>query len=599
MRFLRFVRFLCPASCFCVLTFASPAAMAFWPLFGKGIDYAIHFDGADTEMQAWFATLSLDKKNETDPPEDLDALDGEASSLADKVKKALAAKGYMEAVVEPSLDVQAKPPAIRLTIEQGTRYPLGAIHTQWQGAPLMTLDMDALKSRTGKPLDMEAIEADALTLQTHIAKDHCLLSLSVTPKLRLYSATRSAELVFEIAHGREADFGEAVIAGNKRVKDSVIHRAIAWKQGECYQVARVNSTRTSLIDSQLFSTIDIVPAEAPGPDGRVPMHITVHERVARSIGGGVEYSTDKGFGIYGNWEHRNLLGEAEKLTTNLTLAERQQALKGVFRVPGFLRDDQTLVLSSSVKHESLDAYEALTFDNSAGIERRLAPHLKGGLGVGYTLSQTDDALTGRNNYALLSFPGFVEYDTRSDIMDPKRGVLGQFSATPYTETIGDGGQFLKLRATGQHYLSSDTLPLKPTFASRLSLGAIYGGKGDNIPADIRYYAGGGGSVRGYSYQSLSPYYQGEPIGGASMLEASGELRLRFTEEFGGVLFMDAGNGYASSTPDLSEKLYVGAGTGIRYYSPIGPLRFDIAFPLNGEDIGEDTYQFYVSLGQAF
>lgn len=582
----------------CNALLLSPA-QAFWPFGDDGMDYTIQFEGADDEMQAWLKELSLDKRTQVNPPQNLDELEVEASTLSDKVRKALQAKGYMEAVVEPRVDKQAEPLVVHILVDQEHRYPVASITLQWPGEPLQAIDLAMLQSKQGAPVDVRAIEHDTVMIQDIIAKEHCLLSLSVTPKLQLFSKSRDARIIFTIQHGPQADFGVTTIKGNEHLKDKVIERAIQWKPGECYSQAKIDATRTSLIESRLLATVEIVTAEAPQADGRVPMSIAVKERVARSVGAGVRYSTDQGMGVYGNWEHRNLLGGAEKFNTDLLLAERQQGLKNTLRVPAFLHDSQVLVLSADARREILDAYEALTLEANAGLERQLAKKLKGGVGVGYTLSQTEDARTGTNKYALLSLPSFLEYDTRNDVMDPREGLLARLSGTPYTETIGDGGRFLKMQVTGQHYMSSDSLPLRPTLATRVSLGAIYGGKGDDVPADIRYYAGGGGSVRGYSYQSLSPYFLGDPIGGSSLLETSAELRMRFTEDFGGVVFVDAGNAYASATPDLSQELYVGTGLGVRYYSPVGPLRFDIAFPLNGDKIGEDTYQFYVSLGQAF
>ena len=600
MDLFRFLSLLRAFATWCaVLAVAMPSAQAFWPFDDDGIDYAIRFEGAPQAMQDWFHALKLDEPTGTNPPQNLEELRAEASVLGGKVKDALAAKGYMEAVVEPMVDAQADPPLVRIAIEPGVRYPLREIVINWPGEPLKPLDPGMLESKEGAPLDMLLLEKDAVTLHDAIAEDACLLSLSVTPKLQLFSLAREARAVFEIAHGPRADFGATAISGNRTVNDAVIERAVAWDRGGCYESAKLDSTRTRLIESQLFASVEVSAAEEPDAAGQVPMQVSVKERVMRTIGAGVQYSTDQGAGVYGSWEHRNLFGGAEKLTTSLELAQRQQGLKGTLRVPAFARDDQVLVLSSDLRRESLDAYDALTFENSAGIERDLGDHLTGGLGIGYTISQTEDTLTGTNKYGLLSLPGFLEYDTRDDVLDPRHGLLARVNATPYTETLGDGGQFLKLQLSGQHYRSSDTLPLKPTLALRASLGSITGAEGDSVPADIRYYAGGGGSVRGYSYQSLSPYFNGDPIGGSSLIELSSELRMRFTEEFGGVLFADAGNAFAADTPDFSEKLYVGVGTGVRYYSPIGPLRFDIAFPLNGEDIGEDGYQFYVSLGQAF
>lgn len=574
------------------------AGQAFWPFGNDGIAYAIAFEGETDEMQAWLSELGLDAPVTTNPPQDLDELAVEASSLADKVKKALLAKGYMEAFAESSLNREAEPPLVTIRIEQGVRYPVRAVRLDWHDEELGPVDMQTLETKAGQPVDMQAIEQDADTLHKAIGTDACLLSLSVTPKLLLYPRAQAAEVVFAIAHGPVADFGEAVITGNEKVEDSVVNRAVAWKPGECFTQAKINATRTRLIESQLFASVDVAPAATP-VEGQVPVVITVRERVARTVSAGMEYSTDEGFGTYAGWEHRNLFGEAEKLTTSLKLAELSQRLEGILRKPAFLRDDQILVLSSSIENESTDAYDALTFDVGAAVERRLSRHLNSGLGVAYTLSSTDDVLTGKNDYALLSFPGFLEYDNRDDALDATKGVLGRISATPYTETIGDGGQFLKVLATGQSYLTAHDMAMKPTLATRLSVGSIIGGEGDDVPSQIRYYAGGGGSVRGYSYQSLAPYFRGEPIGGSSLLEGSAELRLRFTEQFGGVAFLDAGNAFAGETPEFGSDLYYGAGVGVRYFSPVGPLRADIGFPLNGKDVGEEGYQFYVSLGQAF
>ena len=162
---------------------------------------------------------------------------------------------------------------------------------------------------------------------------------------------------------------------------------------------------------------------------------------------------------------------------------------------------------------------------------------------------------------------------------------------------------MKGQVTAQTYFSSD-ITGKPTLALRGSLGSISGASATSLPANLRFYAGGGGSVRGYSYQSLSPRFNGTPIGGASLVELSTELRVRFTETLGGVVFVDGGNAYTDSVPTFGKSLYYGAGVGLRYYSPLGPLRLDVGVPLNGSNIDgsgvdETGIQFYVSLGQAF
>jgi translocation and assembly module TamA len=122
----------------------------------------------------------------------------------------------------------------------------------------------------------------------------------------------------------------------------------------------------------------------------------------------------------------------------------------------------------------------------------------------------------------------------------------------------------------------------------------------DIPADERFYAGGGGSIRGYAYQSVGPLDEDDdPIGGRSVLELSAELRFKLTDRMGMVTFLDGGSAFASTFPDSSENLQWAAGLGFRYFTPIGPLRLDIGFPLDRRTEIDDTFQIYVSIGQAF
>jgi translocation and assembly module TamA len=271
-------------------------------------------------------------------------------------------------------------------------------------------------------------------------------------------------------------------------------------------------------------------------------------------------------------------------------------------LPNFLDDDQTLALRAGVRHEDTDAYVADTIDTGATLERKLARHWRGGLGVGFTLTETDDELSGNSQYGLLSFPGFVEYDSRRNVLDPKRGIFANVTVTPYTETFGDGGQFLKTQGTFQTYISAPkrvSIPLSPTLALKVAGGTITGGDGQDVPADIRFYAGGGGSVRGYGYQTLGPRVNNVVVGGSSFVAGSAEARLRFTEEFGGVVFMDAGNAFTDTAPDEQAKLYTSVGIGARYFTSIGPIRADLAIPMNGKDIGAAGYALYISIGQSF
>jgi translocation and assembly module TamA len=137
-------------------------------------------------------------------------------------------------------------------------------------------------------------------------------------------------------------------------------------------------------------------------------------------------------------------------------------------------------------------------------------------------------------------------------------------------------------------------------AARGKIGGMVGDSRADIPAPKRFYSGGGGSVRGYQYQLVGPLdADNDPQGGRSVIEMGVEARIRVTEDFGLVPFLEGGNVFDSMAPDFSESFRWGAGIGARYYTAIGPIRFDIAVPLNKRKGVDDDFQFYISIGQAF
>lgn len=593
----------------CAITAQTPCAHAawWWPFGSDGIDYSVAIHGLDKKNKEWVESLGIDKKNEVTPPENLTELKQEAVSVAERLRKALDARGYYDAalrheVVAGSKDKDSKPHIV-FHVTPGPRYRVSAIRIDWQDKPLMGIHTEKLRITPGKFVNAASIRKDANDLLAAIGKDSCLLSLSVHPVLELRGATRNAVLRYRIEHGPKANFGPTTIDGTKEVDNIVILRSVRWKRGECFDDTKLESTHSGLMQSQLFASVKIEPDDTVDRFGEVPITITVRERVPRTITAGANYSTDQGVGITAGWEHRNFFGKGEKYNVTTALAQNEQSINNTLRLPAFMRDDQTLVLGFGIKREDQDSYTSLSLNPSATIERKLTNRLTGGIGVAYTLTQTDDELDGKNKYGLLSFPGFLTYDTRDNALDARKGWMGNLSVTPYTETFGDGGQFLKTQATVQSYFSSDSLAMKPTLALRALAGSITGAEGNDVPSDLRFYAGGGGSVRGYDFQALGPRAPGgtsnDSIGGSSVMTATAELRLRFSESFGGVAFLDAGNAYDTTYPDIGGDLYYGAGVGIRYYTAVGPLRVDIGVPLNGKDIDQTGYALYVSVGQAF
>ena len=188
--------------------------------------------------------------------------------------------------------------------------------------------------------------------------------------------------------------------------------------------------------------------------------------------------------------------------------------------------------------------------------------------------------------------------TGDDLLDPTRGGRLFLQVMPFYDIMGSDSNFIKGYTSYRHYVPIMKKPML-TLAGKVSIGVIEGKGLESIPADERFYAGGGGSIRGYAYQSVGPMVAGDPIGGRSLIELSAELRIKFTDHLGLVGFLDGGSAFADTIPDSSQDLRWGTGMGLRYFTPIGPLRLDVAVPLNRRSGIDDNFQIYISLGQAF
>ena len=200
----------------------------------------------------------------------------------------------------------------------------------------------------------------------------------------------------------------------------------------------------------------------------------------------------------------------------------------------------------------------------------------------------------RRTYGIVALPGQLLFDRSDSLLNPTKGFRLRLNASPETSVQGSVKPYVRAMVEGTFYypVSSSIV-----IAGRAKAGTIQGVARDDLAPSRRYYGGGGGSVRGYGYQRLGPFDpNGDPVGGRSLNEFALEARYRFGD-FGIVPFIDAGNSYESSTPNLSSLRY-GAGIGGRFYTSFGPMRIDVATPLNPRE-GDGKVALYISIGQAF
>lgn len=539
--------------------------------------------------------------NRERPPASAAALRKRVADDAERFSHVLQSEGHYDGRIDTSTDLTVEPPLVTVRVTPGPVFRLQTYEIVYEPSPppaRAPRGPSDVGIKTGTPATASPlIQAERALLQRLSEQGH--------PRGRLierrYVADRAARAVHatvRVDAGPAMTLGPLRIEGLDRVRQSYVERLVQWHEGRPYDSRELERVRTVLTGTQLFATVGIERQEPPDGTRAIPVNVTLKERKRRSIGVGASYATDEeGFGGQLSWEHRNLFGRAESLRLSADGSMIRQSVDGKFRKPYFLNRKQAIVADTRLRREAAEAYDELSVSSFAGIERRFLKHWMITSGPAFVLARLEQD-GGVDRYALLGLSSTLAYDTRDDELDPTEGIRAALAVAPYVSVGGTETQFVATNATlaaYQRLVESGRLVL----AGRGRLGSIQGSSRAAVPASMRLYAGGGGSVRGYAFRTIGPLDDNnDPRGGRSAVELNSELRAKLTESVGLVTFVDGGQVYDELAPTFDNDLQWAAGLGARYFTGFGPLRFDIAFPLNGRDT-DDLLQFYISIGQAF
>lgn len=534
------------------------------------------------------------------PPPSVAALRRRATADLPTLEQILHDAGYWAAHIEVAIDQAKQPTKVTLHVDPGPLYRLTRVvfTTPQGGAPAIV--GGEKPAAFGLAVGDAARAAPVLDAEpkilTALANHGYPFAKIADRRVVIDDQAHSMTVTYTIDTGARARFGALTTTGLTSLDPRYVERRVTWKRGALYDGRKVAATRTALVDSNLFSIAEVRHADRPDPDGTVPMTIVLSQRLPHSIGAGVQYGTHYGFGVTTFWEDRNLFGYAENLRITGTFAQSQLSLATQFRRPDFGATGQDLILRGELADESPVAYTSRRLRLLGGIERRLDPRLTVGAGLAYEHGNVS-AHNMTQHYQLASLPLYLRRDDSDNLLNPTRGNRESIEVTPYEGTSGSAITFVttKLAASVYQPIAGE----RAVLAGFARVGSIFGASRDQLPADHRLYAGGGGSIRGYGFQLVGPLDEGDkPLGGRSSLEFGTELRVKVTETIGIVPFLEAGNVYATSLPRPTGRLFYGAGLGLRYYTAVGPIRLDIATPLSRRHV-DSPVQVYISLGQAF
>lgn len=455
---------------------------------------------------------------------------------------------------------------------------------------------DRLGLATGMPLRAEDVLSAKDTLDQFLRDNNCLWQSGSTYEVSLDHGNSTADVRFLVRPAQQVSLGMIKINGLETVNEQFIRQNLELHTDQCYQSRKIENSRLRLLQSGLFSVVDTVTD--PPVDGTVDVNFSLRERHHKTVRAGAGYSTDESISLKAGWQHRNFFGNAERLDVEGKVSSLFRTLETTLTIPSFMKPSQVLVLKTDFENENLDAFNATGFTTSVTLRKKLIQHLTASAGIQYEFNSVQDN-TDHETFSLFSLPASLEYDRRDDLLDPRRGWVTRLSVQPYVDSLNTDILFLKTTVAASIYHTFANNRYIPTLAARTVIGSIIGNDTDSIPADERFYSGGGGSVRGFPFQKLGPVINNDPTGGRSVFELSLEARLRFSEDWGGVIFVDAGNVYHNQLPELNRGLSWATGIGARYMTALAPVRLDIAFPINRRIGIDDRFQFYVSLAQAF
>lgn len=572
---------------------------------GPGVRYTVRLEGLESagELAELLRQSSALVTRAEDLPPSRAGLRRRADDDLERFATAAHSLGYYDAAFEADIRPGRSDgdPVVVVTASPGRLYTIASLEVRSvdDGSPVIGTDLP--QRRVGLAVGSAARAADVVAAEAAVLR---LLQERGHPLARTGERAvlvdrdaKTMAVTLRYDPGPAARFGPVEVGGAETVDPSFVLRRLPWRYGEVADIRKIEEGRRALSATGVFDSAGVRFGDAVDAEGLIPVQVTLRARPPRTVGAGVSASTAEGAALTTFWTHRNLFGGAERLDLKGRLGTVESSLTGDFRLPDVIVNDQDLVLSSGLIQETTDGYDSQKGSIGGRFERHVSQILTVDYGAVIERSRIEED-TGTSTYTLVGLPVGATLDTSDDLLNPTRGGRTQLRLTPYLESLGSTLSFYSMTARHSHYVALDEAH-DIVLAGRAALGAIVGASTSNLPADKRLYSGGSGSVRGYGLQKVGPLdASDDPLGGSSLFEFGAELRWRVYGDFGIVPFIDAGQVYGDETPDFGQELQWAAGLGFRYFTPIGPIRADIAVPLNPRS-SDDRFQVYFSLGQAF
>ena len=527
------------------------------------------------------------------------------------IQRILHSEGWYDAAVQTRIDrsqaEDGQPVTAVLLVSPGERYTIGSIAVQADPTAPPNLIGRNLALQVGEPIVAQRIQGAEANVAVVLPQEGYPFATVGQRDVLLDPDTHLGDYTLPVTVGPRARFGGFRTTGDLAFDARHVEVLARFDRGKLYDSRDVDDLRRALVATGLFSTVAVAPERTGqiNPDGteNVTMLVTQDAGPPRTLAASAGYGTGQGFRVEGSWTHRNLFPPEGALVASAVAGTQEQGASLIFRRSNTGKRDRTFQTGIEALRSRYEAFNALTGRIFARLSYDSTPiwrkTLTWGLGAEVlgTVEEGFDFTLGervKRKFLIGGLSGQLGFDRTDSLLDPTRGFRAQFLVQP-EGALSDGFRpYLRSQFDGSaYYPVGDSIVI----AGRARIGTTLGIDRFELAPSRRFYAGGGGSVRGFGFQQLGPRDpDGRPVGGLSLTEAAAEVRYRFGD-YGVVGFVDMGQVYEDRVSNF-RGLRTGVGIGARYYTSFGPLRVDVATPL-GRQLGDSRFNIYISIGQAF
>lgn len=546
-----------------------------------------------------------------------------------RIRAFYADRGFPDArVVSFDVKLNDKQDAVdvSLTVDEGTPVRVQAVnYVGFEVVPPAHLeDLQKHTLGVGKPRNRQAV-ITAHEAAVNELRDHGY------PYARVATAEddgpdgKQATITFTAEPGVLTHYGDVTIVGNSSVSDDVIRRQLTVRRGDLYRRSRVQDTQRRLYSMELFQFVNVEPVSAEQQNPEVPLRVTVAEGRHQRINGGIGYGTEEKARVDGEYRHVNFLGGARSFGAHGRWSSRDRGVRLDFNQPYVFSPRLAMGGEGQRWYTYTPAYNSVVTGAKLSFVRRQSGRTSwtvfgsseknltsiSDLAFNDPLLATDLIALGldpdtQKQEGTLGAVGIDFQHTATDsVLDARRGYQVGVHVEQAGRLLPGTFNYTAISADARLFIPiGDDIVI----ANRLQMGNIQAAGGDprNVPFAKKYFLGGATSNRGWGRFEVSPLStSGLPIGGNTMIGLSSELRARLKGNFGGVLFIDSGNVWTNQS-EVDGVLRTAAGIGLRYATPVGPIRLDFGYQLNPMDglsiRGQPEtrrWRVHFSIGQAF